>query len=300
MKALRSFEAAARHLSFTKAADELNVTQAAVSHRVKTLEQRLNVQLFQRFNRRLALTDAGRTYLPLLQNALDMIGSATDRACKHGTTAPLKVSVLLSFATKWLQPRLKRFHELHPEIDVLITADDKLVKLGRDDFDMGIRFGRGRYPGLRVDKLTQDEIVPVCSRTLLEGAHPLRAPPDLKHHTLLHDLSWYEDDRPEWSNWLVLAGVRGVDPDAGPGFNLWGMLIDAAVAGQGVALVRTTIAQHSIDAGHLVRPFGPALSSNCAYWVVSRPEVADDYNVRIFREWLISEADNGARLASSL
>jgi len=290
MKALRAFEAAARHLSFTKAADELNVTQAAISHRVKTLEERLGVQLFRRFNRRLELTDAGRNYLPSLRSALDMVGAATDQVTKQGTNASLRVSVLISFATKWLQPRLKEFSKLHPEVNVLVTADDNPVKFGRDNFDMGIRFGRGRYPGLRVDRLMEDKIIPVCSPALLDGLHPLRKPADLKHHTLLHDLSWFGEDRPEWSHWLEKAGVTDVDPNLGPGFNLWGMLIDAAVAGQGVALARATLAEGDLKTGHLVQPFGPSLPSNCAYWVVSTPEVAGQLNVRIFREWLMSEA----------
>jgi len=290
MKALRAFEAAARHLSFTKAADELNVTQAAVSHRVKTLEERLEVQLFRRFNRRLELTDAGRIYLPSLQNALDMVGAATDRVTKHGTTAALRVSVVVSFATKWLLPRLKQFSKLHPEVDVLVTADDKLVKFGRDNFDMGIRFGRGRYPGLHIDRLMEDQIIPVCSPALLKGSRPLRSPADLKHHTLLHDLASFGGDLPDWSHWLESAGVSDVDPNLGPGFNLWGMLIDAAVAGQGVALARTTMAAGDIKAGRLVQPFGPTLPSSYAYWLVSTPEVADHHNVRVFREWLLSEA----------
>lgn len=293
MKALRAFEAAARHLSFTAAADELNVTQAAISHRVRTLEERLGVRLFHRYNRRLELSDAGRVYLPALRNALDMVGAATDRATAQGSSATLSVSVVVSFATKWLLPRLPRFAGLHPAVDVRVTADDKLVIFGRDDVDLGIRFGRGRYPGLRVDKLMDDKIIPVCSPALLEGPHPLRRPADLRHHTLLHDLASYGGDLPDWSHWLESAGVRDVDPNLGPGFNLWSMLIDAAVAGQGVALARTTMADGDIKAGRLVQPFGPTLPSDYAYWLVSTPEVAEHRNVRLFRDWLLSEAAGG-------
>jgi LysR family glycine cleavage system transcriptional activator len=294
MKALRAFEAAARHLSFTLAADELNVTQAAISHRVKTLEERLGVRLFHRYNRKLELTDAGRVYLPSLRDALDMVGAATDRVTERARAATLKVSVVVSFATKWLQPRLPAFAEAHPEIDVRVTADDKLVAFARDDVDVGIRFGRGRYPGLRVDKLMDDQIVPVCSPALLEGPHPLRRPADLKHHTLLHDMAFYGGDLPDWADWLARAGVRDVDPGLGPGFNLWSMLIDAAVAGQGVALARTTMADGDLKAGRLVQPFGPTLPSAYAYWLVSTPEVGEHRNVRLFREWLLAEAA-GAR-----
>lgn len=290
MKALRAFESAARHLSFTKAADELNVTQAAISHRVKTLEECLSVQLFRRFNRKLELTDAGRNYLPSLRHALDMVGTAGDRASRQEAAASLRVSVVISFATKWLLPRLQEFKALHPEIDVLVTADDTLVNFGRDAFDVSIRFGRGRYPGLRADPFMKDWIIPVCSPALLEGPHPLRKPADLKHHTLLHDLASFGDDLLDWSYWLEAAGVTGVDPNLGPGFNLWGMLIDAAIAGQGVALARFAIAEGDIDAGRLIQPFGPSLPSEYAYWIVSPPEGAACPNVRKFREWLIAEA----------
>jgi len=290
MKALRAFESAARHLSFTKAADELNVTQAAISHRVKTLEECLSVQLFRRFNRKLELTDAGRNYLPSLRHALDIVGAAGDRVSSQEAAASLRVSVVISFATKWLLPRLQEFKALHPEIDVLVTADDTLVNFGRDAFDVSIRFGRGRYPGLRADPFMKDRIIPVCSPALLEGPHPLRKPADLKHHTLLHDLASFGDDLLDWSYWLEAAGVTGVDPNLGPGFNLWGMLIDAAIAGQGVALARFAIAEGDIDAGRLIQPFGPSLPSEYAYWIVSLPEVAARPNVRKFREWLTAEA----------
>lgn len=294
MKALRAFEAAARHLSFTAAAQELNVTQAAISHRVRTLEERLGVRLFHRYNRKLELSDAGRVYLPALRTALDMVAAATDRVTAHDASATLRVSVVVSFAAKWLMPRLPRFAKLHPDVDVRVTADDKLVMFGRDDVDLGIRFGRGRYPGLCVDKLMDDKIIPVCSPALLEGPHPLRSLADLRHHTLLHDLASYGGDLPDWTQWLESAGVRDVDPNLGPGFNLWSMLIDAAVAGQGVALARTTMADGDIKAGRLVQPFGPTLPSDYAYWLVSTPEVAERRNVRLFRDWLLSEAP-GAR-----
>lgn len=289
MKALRAFEAAARYLSFTKAADELNVTQAAISHRVKTLEQHLGVPLFHRFNRRLELTSAGQLYLPSLRNALDMLGAAADQFSVRKTKASIKVSVLLSLANKWLLPRLPRFREAHPGIDVLVIADDRLVKFGRDDADMAIRLGPGPYPGLRADRLMDDEIIPMCSPALLRGPNPLRTPLDLKFHTLLHDTASFGDEPLGWTRWLELAGVTHVDSSLGPGFNLWGMLIDAAVAGQGVALARATLAQNDIEAGRLIQPFGPALPSKSAYWVVSLPSVAEQTNVRKFRDWLMSE-----------
>jgi len=290
MKALRAFEAAARNLSFTKAAEELNVTQAAISHRIKTLEANLGVLLFHRYNRRIELTEAGWIYLSSLQNALDIVGAAADRVSKQGTNAPVKVSVVISFATKWLLPRLKEFNARYPDMDVQVTADDTLVNLGRDDFDIGIRFGRGRYPDLTVELLMEDKIIPVCSPRLLGGPHPLRTPADLKHHVLLHDLASFREDRPTWSHWLEAAEVTEVDPNLGPGFNLWGMLIDAAIEGQGVALAPVALAELDVQAGRLVQPFGPGLRTDKAYWVVSAPDKADRANVRVFREWLMVTA----------
>jgi LysR family glycine cleavage system transcriptional activator len=290
MTALQAFEAAARHLSFTKAAEELNLTQAAISHRIKTLEERFRVKLFRRLNRRLELTDAARTYLPALREALDTIGAATDRISHQEVVAPIRLTVFLSFATKWLQPRLMRFSEHHPEIDVRVTADDRLMNLNREGIDVGIRLGHGRYPGHRVEMLMTDEIAPVCSPALLEGSHPLRRPSDLKKHTLLHDMAWFEEERSDWSDWLEIAGVGDLDATSGPGFNLWSMLIDAAVAGEGVALARMALARNDLRSGNLIAPFGPVLQSNSSYWLLSRPEHANEPNVRRFREWLLSEA----------
>ncbi|MDJ0937403.1 MAG: LysR family transcriptional regulator, partial [Kiloniellales bacterium] len=205
LNALRAFEAAARHLSFTKAAQELHVTQAAISHQVKGLEEILGIQLFRRLNRRLALTEAGQDYLPPLRDAFDAIAGATQRLHEREEGSALKISVLLSFASAWLLPRLSAFRRLHPEIDILVTASDTLVDFEQDDFDMGIRYGLGSYPGLRVDVLMEDEIYPVCSPKLLDGPHPLRRPADLKHHTLLHDTVQGTPDDPDWRLWLRQA-----------------------------------------------------------------------------------------------
>ena len=290
LNAIRAFEAAARHLSFTKAAGELFVTQAAISHQVKALEQTLGIQLFRRFNRRLMLTDAGQRYLPPLRDALDMIAGATERLHSDRSVGPLKVSVLPSFAAKWLLPRLPYFRERHPEIDVVVSANDRLADFRLDDIDMGIRYGRGRYPGLRVDFLMQDEIFPVCSPGIRDGGNPLREPADLKHHTLLHDQVQGTQDDPDWRFWLKSAGVSGVDPNRGPGFSHASMVMEAAIAGQGVALGRRSLAGDDIAAGRLVCPFGPSMPSTFVYTVVSTEEIAEVPKVRLFREWLLEEA----------
>ncbi|MEX2629585.1 MAG: transcriptional regulator GcvA [Tistlia sp.] len=292
LNALRAFEAAARHLSFTKAAEELNVTQAAISHQVKALEEHIGAPLFRRLNRALALTEPGRVYLPLLSEAFDLIDAGTRRVRARDLSGPLRISVLPSFAGVWLLPRLRRFREQHPDIDVLVQADDRLVDFAHEDIDLGVRYGFGNYPGLRCDYLMGDEIFPVCAPGLVEGDPPLRRPEDLRHHTLVHDEVSRTDDSPDWRIWLRAAGLEdsGIDPDRGPGYSDMWMVLTAAAAGEGVALGRKTLAADFLKDGRLTAPFGPRLKTRLAYWVVSaRP--ADEWpKVRAFREWLLAEA----------
>ncbi len=292
LNALRAFEAAARHLSFTQAAEELAVTQAAVSHQVKALEAHLGVPLFRRLNRALALTEAGRSLLPPAREAFDLLDAAARRLRQAEAGGPLRVSVLTSFASKWLLPRLARFRAQHPDIDVLVSADDRLADLERDEIDVGIRYGAGGYPGLRVDWLMGDEILPVCAPGLCEGPRPLRAPEDLRHHTLLHDEVSGTADSPDWRVWFEAAGLAdsGIDPERGPGYSHMAMVLEAAVAGEGVALGRLSLAGDDLEAGRLVCPFGPRLRTRFAYWVVSSPALAERPKVRAFRRWVIAEA----------
>ena len=289
LNALRAFEAAARHLSFTKAAEELFVTQAAISHQVKALEAALDRQLFRRLNRRLMLTDAGQLYLPALTEAFDAIDTATARLRADENAGRLVVSVANSLAAKWLLPRLPRFRERHPEIEVEISAADRLVDFGRDNVDMAIRYGLGRYPGLRVDPLMKDTNFPVCSPGLLAGPVPLREPGDLRRHSLLHDnVSTF--DAPDWSKWLAAVGVTGVRADRGQRYSHSSLVIQAAIDGQGVALGRSTLVALDLEAGRLVQPFGPALPSNYACYVVSPPATAERPKIKAFRDWLLDEA----------
>ncbi|HSR72011.1 MAG TPA: transcriptional regulator GcvA [Kiloniellales bacterium] len=300
LNALRAFEAAARHLSFTKAAEELHVTQAAISHQVKGLEESLGRPLFRRFNRRLMLTDAGQAYLPALSEALDAIEQAT-RRLQASDGGPLKVSAANSFAAKWLLPRLPRFRQRHPEIDIQVSASDTLVDLLRDDFDMGIRFGRGHYPGLLVDHLFDDVVFPVCSPRLRDGPHPLDAPEDLRYHTLLHD-DVTGSDMPDWRKWLAAVGVKGLNAERGPFFSHSSLAIQAAIEGQGVALARGSLVALDLEAGRLIRPFGPPLPSNFACYLVLAPQTAERPKVKAFRAWLLEEtaADRTSAPAESL
>ncbi len=288
LNALRAFESAARHLSFTRAAEELNVTQAAISHQVKGLEERLGIALFRRLNRALLLTDAGQAYLPAVHDAFDRIAEATARLTAHDRAGVLTVSVLPSFAAKWLVPRLGGFRHAHPDIDVHIAPSDRLTDFAREDVDLAIRYGKGEWPGLRADRMLTEEIFPVCSPRLLEGPHRLRTPADLRHHTLLHD-----DMRIDWRLWLLAAGVDGIDASRGPSFTDSSMVIQAAVEGQGVALGRSALAADDLAAGRLVKPFDISLPAAVAYYVVCPEATAGRPKIVAFREWVIAEAGGG-------
>ena len=290
LNAVRAFEAAARHLSFTRAADELNVTQAAVSHQVKALEERLGVQLFRRLNRGLLLTDAGGLYLRELEDILDRLEQATERLRSSEAAGLLTVSTGTSFAAKWLVPRLQRFRERRPDIDVRIDADDALTDFRRDNVDIAIRYGRGTYPGLSSTPLLQDIVFPVCSPKLLDGAHRLQEPEDLKHHTLLHDVDVVED----WRSWLHAAGLGDIDASRGPRFSHSAMLIEAAIAGQGVALAHRSMVGQDLREGRLVQPFSLSLKSEFSYWVVSPESTSGKPKIADFRAWLLEEAAKDA------
>ena len=283
LNSIRAFEAAARHLSFTRAAEELFVTQAAVSHQVKTLEEWLGLPLFRRRNRQVFLTEAGQSYLPAVREALDGLSAATRRLVEQDAGGTLTVSLLPSFAAKWLVPRLRGFRERHPDIEVRIDADDKLVDFSRDDVDIGIRYGAGGWPGVEATKFLTEDRFPVCSPDLLRGPHPLRSPADLKHQTLLHD-----DTRDDWRAWLLAAGIDDVDPRYGHAFNDSSMLLEAAIDGQGVALARGALASRDLSAGRLVKPFDVELPARYAYYIVHAPGAGQLPKIRAFVDWLLS------------
>ncbi len=292
LNALRAFEAAARHLSFTRAADELHVTQTAISHQIKALEERLGVRLFRRLPRGLLLTEEAQRYLPPVRDAFDRIAAATAQLAAGGASGRLTVSVLPSFAAKWLVPRLGRFRAAHPDLDLRISTSLQLVDFAREDVDVGIRMGRGSYPGLRVDRLFGESMAPVCSPELLHGPHPLRRPEDLRHQVLLHD-----EDHSGWQLWLELAGVEGVDARRGPIFTDSGMVVQAAAEGQGVALARHVLAAGDLAAGRLVQPFEVSLPHDLAYYLVSPEATAEQPKISLFRAWLLAEAESQARAA---
>jgi len=290
--ALRAFEATARHMSFSKAADELHVTPAAVSHQIHALEQDLGVKLFHRMNRSIELTASGRVLLPGLPEAFAGIRSSVRRLEAHNDTGNLTVTASPSIAAKWLVLRLHRFQEQHTDIDVRISANDDVVDLTKGDFDIAIRYGTGRYPGLDVELLFRNEVFPACSPQLLTGGPPLRTPNDLPAHLLIHDQTIERDPLvPTWSMWLKAAGVKQVSAANGLSFNNIHLALDAAIAGHGVVLAHSTIAAADLAAGRLVRLFSLALPDPFAYYIVTAPGALDRAKVRSFRDWLRREAD---------
>ncbi|NVN87766.1 MAG: transcriptional regulator GcvA [Rhodopseudomonas sp.] len=284
LNGLRAFEAAARHLSFTKAAAELNVTQTAISHQIKRLEDELGVRLFVRQNRALALTPQARDYLPGIRAAFNDLRLATDRLLRKGDDNVLTVSTLASLAAKWLMPRLSAFQEAHPGIDVRITTSRALVDFKSGDVDAAIRYGRGQWPGLRADWLMADQLFPVCSPALLKGGKPLKCPQDLAEHTLLHTSGGYDDD---WRLWLTAAGQPPtVSKLPGLSFDLIFMTVQAAIDGLGVAMGRTSYVESDIAKGRLVVPFKIKLPDEWGFYLVSPKANADSPKLSAFRQWL--------------
>ncbi|HEV2300340.1 MAG TPA: transcriptional regulator GcvA [Stellaceae bacterium] len=300
LNALRAFEAAARHASFSKAAQELNVTPAAISHQIAALEEDLGVQLFHRLNRAIALTPSARVLLPGLTEAFAGIQSSLRRLRAHNDTGTLTVTASPSFAAKWLVMRLHRFQAAHPDIEVRLSATDEVVDLARGDFDLAIRYGSGRYPGLMVEKLLENEVFPACSPRLLESGRPLRTPEDLRHHALIHDQAVDRDPlMPTWPMWLMAAGVKDVPSGSGLSFSAGHLALDAAIAGHGVVLAYSTIAAADLAAGRLVRLFSLALPDHFAYYIVTAPGALERSKVKAFAEWLRHEADIAAEGAEA-
>ncbi len=297
LPALRVFEAAARHLSFSRAAQELSVTPAAVSSQIRTLEDQLGVQLFWRTSRSVRLTAPGDILLAGATEAFSALERTFERVVGSVSTT-LGVSMSPSFAAKWLLPRLDRFRQLHPEVDLRIEVSDKVVDFAASDFQSAIRFGHGNYPGLRSDWLFEEFLFPVCSPALLNGPHPLRTPNDLRHHTLLH-LDWHTQGDawwPDWRMWLLAAGAKEVDPSRGLHLSLFSLISQAAIGGQGVALGNTSLVGDDLAAGRLVKPFDLSLRAPAefAYYVVSPTVLADRPLVAAFRNWVLDESRGDA------
>ena len=293
LNALRAFEAAARHLSFSAAAQELHVTSAAVGHQVKALEEHLGAVLFVRLNRAIELTEAGRALLPGVQDAFARMHDAVDGFHRRNADRPLVVSVEPGFASKWLVARLDGFREAHPGIDVRIDATARVVDFSREQVDIAIRYCSGDgYPDLRMDCLLAESVDPVCSPALLTGPLPLKTPSDLRHHTLLRALwnpkypTW-----PDWAMWLKTAGLEGMPVQYSAAFtgHSHALLVQAAIDGHGVALASSVITADDRRAGRLVKPFDVSFPIDFCYWVVCPRATADAPKTAAFRHWLLEQ-----------
>ena len=290
LNALRAFEAAARHLSFNAAAEELSVTPAAISHQIKALEADLGVKLFKRLNRAVRLTAAGQACLPGLRDGFERIAQAVARARQGDSVGPLTVTASPAVAAKWLVPRLERFRARHPAIDLRIDASMRIVDLARENVHVGLRYGAGNYPGLHTELLLRSEVFPVCAPALLKGKHPISKPEDLRHHTLIHDETIPLDPSgPDWAMWLRAAGVTDIDSSRGLRFNQAALALDAAIGGRGVTLARDVFAGDDLAAGRLVRLFGKAMPVDFAIYVVVPPPLLATPKVKAFRDWLFEE-----------
>jgi LysR family glycine cleavage system transcriptional activator len=294
LNAVKAFEAAARSKSFTRAAEELFVTPGAVSQQVKALETDLGLKLFNRERQRLVLTEAGREYLAVVRDALDQIALGTERLTQRQRSGVLTVSVSPDFAAKWFVSRLGRFAESHPEIDLRVAASDQHVDFAREDVDLAVRHGDGRWPDLEVERLCAEQLFPVCSPKLARGRKRIMSASDLLKFPLLRLGDWTN-----WGRWFEAAGVA-TEAMPGPVLNRASMLIDAAIDGQGIALARTTLAALDLIHGRLVRPVDLSLGMPNSYWIVSPKAIARTPKIAMFRRWLLAEAEEDARRLNSL
>ncbi len=286
INALYAFEAVARHLSITRAAEELNVTPSAVSHRIRGLEHRLGVILFHREQRQLMLSDAGQRLFPGVQDGFGRIAGALadlDRLHRGGT---LTVSMLSTFASRWFIPRLPRFQRENPEIEVRVSTTTRPVSFERDGVDAAIRYGGGNWPGLRADHLLAEEITPVCHPDLIDGDPPLHDPADLARHTLLH-----AEARPEdWPLWLQIQGREGLEPAQTVTFDTTNFALEAAQQGAGVAIAAMEFVADALADRRLVIPFGDPVKQDQAYYLVCPAGRADRPKIAALRAWLVREA----------
>ena len=294
LNGLKAFEAAARSESFTRAAEELNVTQGAVSQQVKRLEATLGLKLFRRERQRLILTEAGRNYLVVIRDALDQIAVGTQRLLQRQESGVLTISTSADFAAKWLVNRLSRFAERHPDVDLRVSATAPYADFARDDVDIAIRHGDGNWPGLDVQRLYSERLFPVCSPRLVAGRKRITKAADLLKFPLLR----LEDAK----NWTRLFEAAGVKAPVGPGpvLNRASMLIDAAIDGQGIALARTALAAWDLINGRLVRPIDVSLRMANTYWIVCPKSALTVPKIATFRNWVFAETAEDTRRLKEL
>jgi LysR family glycine cleavage system transcriptional activator len=289
LSSLRCFEAVARQLSFSKAADELHVTPGAVSQQIRSLEELLGTRLFDRTRRSVALTDAATRMLPDVQAGLEMLSRAVSSKTALFGERTLTISVAPSFASKWLLPRLASFYEQHPDIDLRISATVGLADFKRDNVDLAIRLGHGSYPGLHAESLFAESLTPLCAPDLLRRKGRLKKPDDLRKHRLIHDTSIPGGgEQGGWERWLALAGAKQVSAQRGARFTLAELAMQAAIDGAGVVLGRVVLAEGDLAAGRLVRPFKTVLPLDVSYFLVKSNAASPRQEIQCFRDWLFS------------
>ncbi len=292
LNGLRAFEAAGRLLSFKEAALELNVTPAAISHQIRTLEDRLGHELFIRHHRELELSPAGILLLPGLRDGLLILERSVRRLSTLDNEMRLVITASPTFAARWLLPRIQDFQEQHPEIEVHMSTTPHIVDLESYEADVSLRYGTGDYPGLYVEPLMAEGMTAVCSPALLEGEHPLRCPEDLVHHTLLHDQSWgYVGTAPDWDMWLRAVGVTDIDASKGPVFDIATMALAAAVLGRGVALTTRSLVADDLKSGALVAPFDLTVPLDTRVFFVCLPEALERPAIAAFHDWVFRMAE---------
>jgi LysR family glycine cleavage system transcriptional activator len=286
---LRSFEAVARQLSFSKAAEELNVTPGAVSQQIRAFEEFVGVRLFDRTRRSVSLTQAAAKMLPDVQAGLDLLSRACSNQSLPIGERTLSISVAPSFASKWLLPRLPSFYHQHPDVELRISATVELADFRRDGIDLAIRLGHGRYAGLLAEPLFSEALTPLCSPKILKGTGRLKTPEDLRKHRMIHDTSIPgQGEHSAWDKWLALAGAKHVSARRGARFTLAELAMQAAIDGAGIVLGRLVLAEGDIAAGRLVRPFKLALPLDASYFLVRSEEAAPRPELTHFRNWLLS------------
>jgi LysR family transcriptional regulator, glycine cleavage system transcriptional activator len=295
LNALRAFEATARYRSFSKAADELHVTPAALSHQIRGLEDLLGLKLFHRRARSIELTEAARMIYPGIRTGFESLREAIERLDQSRQDRILVVSATPGLTAKWLVPRLYRFLAAHPEIDTRITASSEYANFTTDGIDVGIRLSSGGHPDLYVEKLTDESLLPLCSPRLLQGDRPLRQPRDLANFNLIQvDLPGVV---PTWSDWLRAAGIDGIDTTRGLRLNVADHALDAAIEGAGVVLAYKLVASRDIGLGRLVVPFGPEVPlPGRSYFFVCRRGHEKRAPVKAFRDWVVAEIDETGSL----
>lgn len=282
LNSLKSFEAAGRLLSFTQAAAELNVTQAAVSHQIRVIEEYLGQPLFIRYPRKLALSDQGKALLPEVIEAFDKMSAAIAELKQEQASKMLSVRLAPSFAAKWLSPRLKYFWLKYPEVDLCLYHAHPAVDFEREEIDIAVTYGKGDWPGVIAEQLLSLDFFPVCAPSFLHNDKPLTEIENLRYYTLLHDAN-YEC----WSDWLALAGAAHINAHKGTIIDDTNVLIQAAVDGQGVALGSSAFVQEHLDSGRLVRPFDISLVNEFAYYIVCPASHLKNPSVCAFKDWLL-------------